>query len=134
MNFFTRKKFHAIGLLGRRSFRYTFSGRLNQRTFIACLKKFLGRGGRLVIVLDNARWHRGKAVQRFAGRRRKTLKLVFLPPYSPELSPMEPIVRESKRVLANRLYTDRSSMKTDLRKAYRKPSFYCNKMFKYLCS
>ncbi|MDI6642640.1 MAG: hypothetical protein QMD95_01075 [Candidatus Hodarchaeaceae archaeon] len=47
---------------------------------------------------------------------------------------MEPIVRESKRVLANRLYTDRSSMKTDLRKAYRKPSFYCNKMFKYLCS
>jgi putative transposase len=85
------------------------------------------------MVLDNAKWHRGKLVQRFAKRREKTLKLVFLPPYSPELSPMELVVRESKRVLSNRLYLDKPSMKTDLRKAYRKRQFFANKMFKYLC-
>lgn len=130
---FTREKFHAIGLLGRQSFRYAFCEKLNQKTFIAGLKKFLDCGGRLLIVLDNARWHRGKAVQRFAKRRKKTLKLVFLPPYSPELNPMEPIVRKSKRVLSNRLYQDKTSMKTDLRKAYRKRSFFTGKMFKYLC-
>ena len=130
---FTREKFNAIGLLGRRSFRYAFCEKLNQRTFIAGIKKFLGRGGRLVIVLDNAKWHRGKLVQRFVERRKKTLKLVFLPPYSPELNPMELIVRESKRVLSNRLYLNRTSMKTDLRKAYRKRQFFARKMFKYLC-
>jgi len=130
---FTREKFHAIGLLGRRSFRYAFCERLNQQTFIACIRRFLGRGGRLLIVLDNARWHKGKVVQRFAKRRKNTLKLVFLPPYSPELSPMEPVVRESKRVLSNKLYLDKPSMKTDLRKAYRKRQFFAGKMFKYLC-
>lgn len=130
---FTREKFHAIGLLGRRSFRYGFCEKINQQTFIACLKKFLGRGGRLLIVLDNARWHKGKLVQCFVKRRKKTLKLVFLPPYSPNLSPMEPIVRESKRVLSNRLYEDKASMKVDLRKAYRKRQFFTSKMFKYLC-
>jgi len=86
-----------------------------------------------LIVLDNARWHKGKVVQRFVERRKKTLKFVFLPPYSPDLNPMEPVVRESKRVLSNRLYADRTSMKTDLRKAYRKRQFFAHKMFKYLC-
>lgn len=130
---FTREKFHAIGLLGRRSFRYAFCEKLNQKTFITRLKRFLSRGGRLLIVLDNARWHKGGAVQCFAKRRRKTLKLVFLPPYSPELSPMEPIVQGSKKVLSNRLYPNKTSMKTDLRKAYRRRPFFTNKMFKYLC-
>jgi len=36
-------------------------------------------------------------------------------------------------VLSNRLYLDKPSMKTDLRKAYRKRQFFANKMFKYLC-
>lgn len=130
---FTREKFHAVGLLGIRSFRYAFCEKINQRTFIACLKKFLGRGGRFLIVLDNAKWHKGKLVQRFVERRKKTLKFVFLPPYSPNLSPMEPIVRESKKVLSNRLYENKASMKADLRKAYRKRQFFIGKMFKYLC-
>lgn len=130
---FTHEKFHAIGLLGRRSFRYAFCEKLNQRTFIACLEKFLSRGGRILIVLDNAKWHKGKLVQRFVERRKKTLKFVFLPPYSPNLNPMEPIVQKSKRVLSNRLYTDKASMKADLRKAYRKQRFFAGKMFKYLC-
>jgi transposase len=130
---FTREKFHAIGLLGRRSLRYAFCKKLNQKNFIKCLQKFLSRGGRIVIVLDNARWRNGKTVQRFAKRRKRTLKLVFLPPYSSELNPMELVVQGSKKVLSNKLYFNKATMKTDLRKAYKKRLFFSNKMFKYLC-
>jgi transposase len=75
----------------------------------------------------------GKVIYAKSFQIQKTLKFVFLPPYSPELNLMEPIVRESKRVLSNRLYPDRSSVKTDPRKAYRKHQFFASKMFKYLC-
>lgn len=130
---YSRDKFHGIGLLGMRSFNYAFCKRLNQKSFTAAVKKFLRARSRLLIVLDNVKWHRGKLVDKLKTGRKKTLKLVYLPSYSPELNPMELIVKESKKVLSNKVYENTRAMKHDLRKAYRRKYFFVYKMFKYLC-
>jgi transposase len=52
---------------------------------------------RLDIVLDNAPWHSGDEVRRIA--KRYNIHLHYLPPYSPDLNPIEPLwlwIRQEK--------------------------------------
>ena len=46
--------------------------------------------GEIVLVLDNAAIHRAKAVSAFVATQDR-LSLVYLPPYSPELNPIEKV-------------------------------------------
>lgn len=45
--------------------------------------------GKILMVLDNARVHHAKALQPFLLANEDKLELFFLPPYSPDLNPME---------------------------------------------
>ena len=54
--------------------------------------------GDVVVVLDNAGIHRAKAVQAFV-QGHDRLSLVFLPPYAPELNPIELVWAYVKRNL-----------------------------------
>lgn len=45
--------------------------------------------GKIIIILDNARVHHAKALEPFLDRVKEDLELMFLPPYSPELDPIE---------------------------------------------
>ncbi len=70
--------------------------------FSAALREFAGSaragpGRRVVVVLDGAGWHSGRGVTVPAG-----LHLVFLPPYSPELQPVERLWPLTNEPLANR--------------------------------
>lgn len=42
-----------------------------------------------VIVMDNASFHRKNKLYEICENANKNLKLIFLPPYSPELNPIE---------------------------------------------
>jgi len=44
---------------------------------------------KLIIVLDNARAHHSKELEPFLETKKDQLELIFLPPYSPKLNPME---------------------------------------------
>ena len=44
---------------------------------------------KLIMVLDNARVHHSKELEPFLTIHKERLELVFLPPYSPDLNPME---------------------------------------------
>nr|WP_255579221.1 transposase [Deinococcus sp. RIT780] len=64
--------------------------------------EFLGHvlrhvAGEVVVVLDRAMIHRSKAVQAFV-QQHERLSLVYLPPYAPELNPIELIWADLKRV------------------------------------
>ena len=52
--------------------------------------------GEVVVVLDRAMIHRSKAVQAFV-QEHERLSLVYLPPYAPELNPIELIWADLKR-------------------------------------
>ena len=76
-----------------------FDGPINAERFLAWVKQFLVptlKPGD-VVILDNLSSHKGKAVReaiRNAGAR-----MFFLPPYSPDLNPIEQVFAKLKRLL-----------------------------------
>lgn len=75
-------------------------------------------GKELVMVLDNSRAHRGAEVAKTA--REQKIGLVFLPPYSPDLNPIEMIWKSVKRVLSPHLFKYRYEMIVLIRETFLK--------------
>jgi transposase len=70
-------------------------------TFETFLKKLLrhrSRGKRMVIVLDNAKYHHAVRLAPWLTKHRKVLTLLFLPPYSPQLAPIERVWKLARRL------------------------------------
>lgn len=89
-----RLRQHLIGavdpLTGR--IHVAFSDTLKTKQFQHFLEGLLSRykdGGKILLVLDNARTHHSKALEPFLEANKNKLELLFLPPYSPDLNPME---------------------------------------------
>lgn len=69
----------------------TFHARGNYKTFKKHLKKVLWvyrRHSKIIMVVDNVRFHHAKLLKKWRFKNPK-LELVYLPPYSPELNPIE---------------------------------------------
>ncbi len=75
-------------------------------TFLAFLQKILAAypTGKLVLVLDNARIHHAKLLQPFLKEQNNRLKLVFLPPYSPQLNIVEGLWKWLKSSVINNMF------------------------------
>ena len=79
----------------------------NADTFLSLLQSLLRhrrRGKKIVVVLDNARWHHARALQSWLRQHRKHLTLLFLPPYSPDLNPMERVWKLTRRQCTHNHY------------------------------
>ncbi len=59
---------------------------------------------KIVIVLDNFRIHKAKAVQAWLHTHRVQLRLYFLPTYSPRLNPIERVWRHFRRNVTDNFY------------------------------
>ena len=76
-----------------------FDGPINGRTFLAYVEQELVptlKAGD-VVILDNLGSHKGKAVRRAI--RDVGAKLLFLPPYSPDLNPIEQVFAKLKHLM-----------------------------------
>lgn len=81
--------------------------KFNAATFEAFLKKLLrhrSRGKRMVVVLDNARYHHAVLLAPLLKKYRKVLTLLFLPPYSPQLAPIERVWKLARRLATHNRY------------------------------
>ena len=58
-------------------------------SFLRMLRHQRRRAHRMVLVLDNARYHHAVLLAPFLRRHARSLRLLFLPPYSPQLAPIE---------------------------------------------
>jgi len=61
----------------------------NAETVLEFLKMVFKKrkwGKKLVLILDNARYHHATRIQPWLNRNRKRIKLIFLPPYSPDVN------------------------------------------------
>lgn len=129
---YTRDKFHVTGILGRRSFHYWFHEKQNQGVFTEILGELLRKRGKVLLLLDNARWHKGKIARKFIEEKKGRVKLVYFPPYSPELNPVEQCWKEVKKNISNKLFHDTDEMKQEVNDTMNKQIFI-NKFYQYLC-
>lgn len=88
-----RARKHVLGILDWTADRalFSFNDTLKAKEFIQFLKALLREysSERLHVVLDNARAHHAIIVQEFVITKGDRLELIFLPPYSPNLNPIE---------------------------------------------
>lgn len=77
---------------------FWFEGAFDSGCFIACVDAFCEQISKpTVVILDNASFHKSATVKvRLAGWRAQNLRLVYLPPYSPELNLAEHIWKQLK--------------------------------------
>jgi len=90
----SRLRQHLIGAVDPKTGKVhvAFSDGLKTMQFQHFLEGLLYRyeeAGKILMVLDNARVHHAKALQPFLRAKEDKLELLFLPPYSPDLNPME---------------------------------------------
>jgi transposase len=88
----------------------------NGETFGDFIRYFLASTqGKIYLILDNAKWHRAKILKGFFEAHQERLERIFLPPYSPELNPVERVWRITRRqVTHNRYFSSVQELKVAL--------------------
>jgi len=106
----------AVGLQGVQAV-MTVNGATDAEVFRAYVKQVLGPmlAPGDIVVLDNLSAHKAVGVQQALARRR--VRWRFLPPYSPDLSPMELCVSTLKTALRAAKARTRETLETAIRKA-----------------
>jgi transposase len=85
------------------------------KSYHSQLKVRLKKDLPLLLVWDNARWHKSKAVREWLAGNPGVLLLMNFPPYSPELNPQEHVWKALKQSLITSLITD--NFQTTVKKA-----------------
>lgn len=88
------------------SMMHKLSKKVNAEEFLHFLVALLQTypNKRLVLVLDNAKWHKAKLVKEFQEINKDRLELIFLPPYSPDLNPIELLWKISKKAIVHNCF------------------------------
>jgi transposase len=106
----------AVGVQGVQAV-MTVEGATDAEVFRTYVKRVLGPtlAPGDIIVLDNLSAHKASGVQQALARR--GVRLLFLPPYSPDLSPMELCVSKLKTALRAAKARTREALETAMRQA-----------------
>jgi len=112
---------------------------LNFEIFLRKIFEVYGGSGKIYMFLDNARSHHAKLLKPFLESVKDQFELVFLPPYSPDLSEIEKLWQEIKsEVVYNGVYNTFTDFKNALTRALRRKnnSGYVRSLFdekNFLC-
>lgn len=81
------------------------SARGNTATFHKFLKLILERNprGKIILILDNVRFHHAKALRAFH-QAHPRLRFLWLPPYQPQLNPQEMVWQIMRRTVTHNRY------------------------------
>jgi len=89
----------------------TFQGRMNGARFVQFLKDLRADTCKPIIVIaDNASYHRGKTVQQFIAASDGDVVVEHLPRYAPELNPDEQVWNHAKGRLAKRFIATKDEL------------------------
>lgn len=119
-----RKTAHVFGAvrLDDADFTYQFAEVFNGETFWSFLKRVVAKyaGQKVFMVIDNGPSHNlppeGK---RWLAENHRRIALHRLPPYSPELNPMEPVWKVTRKMAThNRFYPTTNERDASLRKTF----------------
>lgn len=74
------------------------------KDFLKVLLRRRKKGKKILLILDNAKYHHAKALQPWLEDQKMHLELLFLPPYSPELNPIERVWKLVRRLCTHNQY------------------------------
>jgi len=105
----TRKSVACFGAVNVRSGKLVSRNApwFNAETFEDFLRRLIRhrtRGKRMVLILDNAKYHHARSLAPLLRRVRKVLKLLYLPPYSPQLNTIERLWKLARRLATHNRY------------------------------
>lgn len=94
---------------GRPKWHYRFDEVFNAETYLRFLKQLARyyRGQKIFLVADNVRYHHAKLVKDWVSLNSESIELHYLPAYSPEFNPVEPVWKDTKqRSTHNRYFAE----------------------------
>lgn len=74
------------------------------KRFVKKIMKNAKTKKKVLLVLDNARFHHAKANKEFLQSVKGKIELLFLPPYSPDLNPIESFWKKTRRSVTHNRY------------------------------
>ena len=135
--FWSNKKLITFGALTRsHKFYYNFYDSQNSLTFRSFLRnlfEWLDSNKKYVIILDNAGWHKTQCVKSLFQEQGDGIVVEHIPPYSPELNPIETCWKVTKNAVTKSQYFKTVDEMQDALE-----EFWCNNVFMqnfitYLC-
>jgi transposase len=84
------------------------------------------RGKKVVIIWDNAPWHRGEEVKKWLSKTKYSIHLIAFPPYSPELNPQEHVWKAARAAASHNTF-----IKNLEKTASRFAEYLNNNLFQY---
>ena len=110
----TRKSVGYFGAIRLRDGKFAYhreSEVFNAETFWAFMRKLrqisCHSGRRVLVLSDNARYHHAKLHDDWRQQRLGKFTLLFLPPYSPDLNPIERVWKLTRRLATHNRYFER---------------------------
>ena len=105
----TRKSVALFGAVNLRhgqlvTLRAPIFGAITFRKFLGKLLPHRTRGRKMILIVDNARYHHARLLKPFLNSRRASVRLDFLPPYSPDLNPIERVWKLARRLATHNQY------------------------------
>ena len=108
---FSRESVRIFGAMSQDGLRIKIVEPTNPETFREFLEEIRRDRPRLFMVLDNASYHKSKAVREYVESAGGDVELEFLPPYTPQLNPVETVWRDLKKRLAGRFFRSLDELK-----------------------
>ncbi len=107
----TRKSMGYFGAVRLRDGKFTYrmeTDKFNSETFFNFLKQLRSischAGRRVFLIADNARYHHGLLHKQWRQNCSDSFSVEFLPPYSPELNPIERVWKLTRRLAIHNRY------------------------------
>ncbi len=135
----TRKSMSLFGMVNARTGRLTsmITKVFNAETFLKFLKKVLKtrrRGKKLVVILDNARYHHAILLKEWLQINKDKIRLMFLPSYSPDLNNIERVWKITRRKCThNRYFSTLEQLELVVRKQMKRWSQPNETLYKLCC-
>lgn len=115
------KKVHVFGALNDVSCITKMTTHINAKKYLPFLRRLKKKHGKLCIIVDNARWHLTKKVFEFV--KKEKIVMIRLPPYSPELNPIEQYWKNIKQHLAMRPISTKDELIKEVKNALQRDIF-----------
>jgi len=130
---YTRERVSIFGGLSEEEFSSQLTEeRCNAQTYLQYIKSLQRKYGKILIVVDGVKYHFEKEhVQKFYEENKDTVRVIQLPPYSPQLNPIEQVWKKMKKWLATKPWSTKAELIEQLCLAMNNPLFMV-KIYDYL--